>query len=1372
MKNSNLSHLFCSYIKIFYYICIISLIIYYLDLTFEIFLMSRILIFFLTLLVSSSVVSDMTAQQRTARLFDNDVPVAGDYTSFCQDREGFIWVGSDRGLLCFDGNSYNIYRHDDAVDGSLSDNRILGLLCDSKGRVWIATANGLNVYDASEDKFKVVSLPSKDFYGYIIGLAEQSDGTVTFLVSGVGLYIVSDKNVSDVPVAVKYLANSFETGLNSIVSTSSGRLYMGSSDGTVYSMAPNGGVTPIKVSDGAYIVSLSVEEDGNVLACTTSDVYRINTSTREVARLVSDTPLYINNLSNTTKSGVYVATSGKGLWSVGPESDVIRPCIDIYCPFLNLDVAKIGAVFEAPDGNLWLGCNYSGIVMVPGKNIPFVYRKLSHAFPDFGGGMSAMATWKGNVLACIDKGRIGVFSPEGKLLRSSVIPDGGAVTHIEPLSGDSFLLSVANSGLWTFDAQSGVVSKFLDIPGKFRLLVTAPGNPGELFIGVHGVGIMRYDIKTGEKKWLPFKAESNTLSNPFVACMTRTDDGKVWIGLYGGIACFDLKTNRFIEIDQEPFLKGATFAIAPCLTDESVWVGTSHGLIHLDPQKGVLEKFTTANGLSDNDVRTISRDHTGAKWIGTMKGLSYIPVDNDTIFSFYGGNGLVENSFNHARFSPESNTVFLGSDHGITSFKPDSLSRPGFDKEIMVSAVFINGKRIAPDSNKSVCEVIKSSGDDPIVLRLSYKDNALTFRLSTMDFRDASNLRYMWRLNKKEKWIVGPPGENTISLSHLDPGTYYLEICAVENNVASPVKKIRIEIAYPWYWTIWAKLAYILIFLSIVALAFIVYKKKKEEEVSEDKIKFFTDVSHDIRTPMTLVMSPLESLMKNQTDPEVKAKLNVMHRNAQRVMGLLNQLLDIQKLDKGKMRLSCRKTDFVMFVKELVELFAAQAACKKQTLTFTEISNPGQVWIDRDNFDKILTNLLSNAIKYTPDGGNIDVSVDVVNDNNLGRCMQVKVTDTGIGIDPKFKQMLFEPFYRMRENHISATAGFGIGLDLCYRLVKLHHGEISAVNRDDGVKGSVFTVTLPLDESAFIDGELVECTSDDNDSGRHLMMSGSVTSAEIQTRPKPVSAGGKVLVVDDDNELRGYIASILGRYYKVKEAPNGNEALKIVTDWIPDIVISDVVMPEMDGLTLLKRMKSNANFNHIPVVLLSSKTALSDRMSGWDKGADGYLGKPFNADELSVMVDTLIENRQRLKGKFSGAQDVDGKINAPEMKGNDEVLLDRIMKVINAHIDDTDLNVEKLSLEVGISRAQLHRKMKDLIGMTPSDYIRNIRLKRACELLQRPDIEVTQVAYKIGFTSQPHFSSHFKRYTGFSPSEYRAKCLSGNDPDISIKLDV
>lgn len=1317
-------------------------------------------------LVMTTSLPSFSGVQRTGRLFSDRIVVAGEYTGFCQDKEGYIWIGTNKGLFRFDGNTYDIYRHDDADSGSLSDSRILGVMCDTKGRVWVATANGLNLYVASEDCFKVIPLPARDFYGYIIGMAEQVDGTVTFVVSGVGLYVVDDK--SGEPTAVKYNGGAMERDVNSIVCGPKGRIYMGTRDGRLIVMASNGKITPVKVSDGVYIKALAMEADGNVLVSTLTDLYRFDTGSYELGRLAISGSISIKSLSNPLPDRVYIATSGQGLWRIAPGSDTAVRCSDIYCPFMDIDKAKIGAVYNAPDGNLWLGCDYKGVVMVPGRRIPFNYRRLSDYIPDFDGGLSAMGMWKGNVIACLDKGRVVVLDPSGSLLLSTVIPGADRLTHIEVMEGDKALISVADNGLWQIDLNTGKESKYLDISGKYPSVVTAPGHPGELFVGVHGTGLMRYNESTGSRSWIPYEPESNTFSNPYITCLNHTDDDKIWIGLYGGIACYDLKRERMLEIDQEPFLKGATFAIVPCSTDSSVWVGTSHGLIHFDPSKGVIGKFTTANGLSDNDIRSITRDHKGGKWIATTHGLSYVPADNDTILSYYGGNGLEETSFNQIRFSRSSNRIYVGSDMGVTSFMPDSLPAPGFGSEVKVSGVFINGKRIAPYSKSDYCQVIPGSADSPVRLRLPYKDNALTFRLSTMDYRDASNIRYRWRLNKNEEWIVGPPGENTINLPHLDPGTYDLEICALENNVVSPVKNIRIEIAYPWYMTVWARLVYILLFLTLIVMAFIVFKKKKEEEVNEDKIKFFMDVSHDIRSPMTLIMSPLESLMKEQHDPAVRSKLNVMHRNAQRVMSLVNQLLDIRKLDKGKMRLNCRQTDVCDFVCELVDLFRTQAEDKKQTLSFTEVSDPGDIWLDRDNFDKIMVNLISNAIKYTPEGGAIDVAVSKTDDDRLGKCLKVTVTDTGIGLDAKAMAKLFEPFYRVREDHSPATMGFGIGLDLCRRLVELHHGSISAANREDDVKGSVFTVLIPMAEGAYSSDELIEGKADEVDTGRHLMPMGGTSVNAVPSRGKPLTAGGRILVVDDDEELRRYISSVLGRYYKVKEAPDGGEALKIVADWQPDIVVSDVVMPNVDGLTLVRRLKSNSDTTHIPVVLLSSKTAVADRMSGWDKGADAYIGKPFSIDELEAVVDTLIENRQRLKGKFSGAQETEGKIDAPEMKGNDEVLLERIMKEINAHIDDPDLNVERLASEVGVSRAHLHRKMKDLIGMTPSDYIRNIRIKRACELLKRHDIEVTQVAYKIGFTSQPHFSAHFKRYTGFSPSEYRAKCLAGSDPEVSL----
>ena len=576
---------------------------------------------------------------RTGRLFDASVVRAGDYTGFCQDKDGYVWIASNRGLFRFDGNSYDIYRHDDAEKGSLSDSRTLGVLCDSKGRVWVATANGLNLYRPESDTFTLITLPSIDLYGYILGLAEQADGTVTFVVSGVGLFVVDDSSGN--PVAVMYPGGTVAKSFNSIACCRNGKIYLGSHDGTVYCMAPNGRLTSQKVTDGSYIRTLALEEDDNVLVSTLNDVYRIDTRSGEVSRLAVDGDLSITNLSNSAGGRVYVATSGEGLWEVESGSDTVRRCFDLYCAFLDLEKAKIGAAYTSPSGDLWLGCNYKGIVLLPGRHIPFRYRKLSDAFPDFSGGPGALNEWNGYSLVALDKGRIALFGHGGKVLMSASIPGGNNITHIEMIAADKALVSVADSGVWELSIPSGAVRKFLDIPGKYPSIVTAPGNDGELFVGVYGAGLMRYDIKTGHQEWIPYDPDGNQLTNPYITSLNHTSDGKVWIGLYSGIACYDLKTGRLLEINQEPFLKGATFAIVPCMTDNSVWVGTSHGLIHLDPEKGVLKKYTTADGLSDNDIRTISRDHNGGKWIGTMRGVTYLRPDNYTILCKYGGDGLV-----------------------------------------------------------------------------------------------------------------------------------------------------------------------------------------------------------------------------------------------------------------------------------------------------------------------------------------------------------------------------------------------------------------------------------------------------------------------------------------------------------------------------------------------------------------------------------------------------------------------------------------------------------------------------------------------------------------------------------------------------------
>ncbi len=1317
--------------------------------------MQKIINLLIILLTTFWGIESLSAEYRSGRLYDSPAMVASGYTGFCQDQYGFIWIGTTRGLLRFDGNVCDVYRHDDDGEGSLSDSRILDVFCDSKGRIWVATANGLNLYMPDTDNFKAISLPSKTFYGYIIAIDEQSDGTVTFIASGVGLYAI--KFVNGEPEAVIYTSESVSNSFNTIVCCNNGQMYFGGHDGIVYNMAANGKLTAISVAPGSYIVSMSLEHNGNILVGTMNAIYRINVGNNRVSRLSMEREVTISNLSNSSDGIVYVATSDRGLWQVNPESDTVTQASEFYCPFVNLENANIGAVFSAPDGNLWIGCNYKGLVMVPGQQSPFTYKRLADDFPDFGGGISAMALWRDHLVAALDRGMIGVFAPDGKMIRKIQFPYRADITSIEMMDDDKALLGVVGGGIWQLDLNTGALEKRIENSGKYPLVALKRGLGDDVFIGVHGEGVSRYNMKTGERIQIPYKTGSETgLSNPFLTYLHHSPDDKMWICTFSGLACYDLKTNEMIEVDQIPFLNGSTFAVAS-KGDSTVLAGTSQGLIHYDLKKGIIKKYTVADGLADNDVRSIAVDGNGGVWIGTVRGLSYLPAGSDKIESYYGGYGLVENIFNQAVYSPVTDRVYMGNDLGFTSFCPAKVPSPGFDDDVKVAALYLNGIRLGRKSADGIRDIVIGSDIEPDELHLDYNDNSLTLRMSTLDFRDASNVSYRWRLSGKDEWYQTPPGENLIYLPHLDPGPYNFEVCAFENNVMSQPTRIKILISAPWYLSIWAKLVYACVLLALFALGWLAYKKKQDEQINEEKIKFFMDLSHDLRSPLSLVLSPLESLIKQPFDSDVKSKLNTMHRNVIRMLNLVNQLLDIRKLEKGKMHLHCKKTDINAFVGELVEMFRPQADDKKQSIEFSGLSENKTIWIDRNNLDRILVNLISNAIKYTGEGGSVEVKLSLKDDEKLGGCLGISVVDTGIGLDSKTEAKLFERFYRVESDQSQTVKGFGIGLDLCRRLAMLHHGTISGKNREDGVKGSIFTVLIPLDENLYSEKELLTTDDDKKENFRQQLERRISMVGDSSSKTATLNVASKcVLFVDDDFEMRTYVASQLGRLYKVKTAVNGAEALKMMKGKTPDLIISDVMMPEMDGLTFLKRIKSNADTNHIPVILLSSKTSVMDRMTGWEKGADAYLEKPFNIEELQILVGTMIENRLRMKGKYSGAQETNGKIVAPEVKGNDEALMEKIIKEINAHIDDPDLNVEKLSDGVGMSRTHLHRKLKEMIGMTPSDYIRNIRLKRACELLKKGDIEVTQVAYKVGFTSQSHFSTHFKRYTGYTPSEYRA----------------
>ncbi|MDE6449847.1 MAG: response regulator, partial [Muribaculaceae bacterium] len=875
---------------------------------------------------------------------------------------------------------------------------------------------------------------------------------------------------------------------------------------------------------------------------------------------------------------------------------------------------------------------------------------------------------------------------------------------------DAMLYAVSISdAIYRIDPSDGSVRRMLDLEySSVRYSLAGGGSMPFLYIGIHGVGVMKYDVGTGEKTMYNSRMlGEDRLHNDWIASSYIDSKKRLWIGLYSGLACYDIPADTFRVIGQTPFVSlGACNAIRE-IRDGRLLIGTSCGLVLYSPDNDAVESvFTTSDGLCDNDVRTLEVDPDGVAWIGTMRGLSRLSATGGRISSLQGGHGLGETTFLHSGFSREKGMMYYAGNLGYTVFQPSMMQPVSFQRPVRVSAVYLNGHRLTESHLQDGRPAVETDESRTCHrINIAKDDNNLMLHLSTMDYRDPANVSYEWRFEgADDTWFSTKPGSGAIVIPGLPPGDHTLLVRATDNSMHSDITRLTIHVTPPWYLSVPAKVVYALVLAAVLVLVFIIMRKKKNEEIYEAKVKFFMDISHEIRSPVTCIISPLETLVNKEHDPETTAMLRGMQRNAGRILSLANQLLEIRKIDKGKKRLFMQPTDLVEFASELVEIYRPMARSKSIDISLDAGQGVEEVWIDRDNFDKVLVNLITNAIKYTPDGGQVRVLLDTVDDSALGECARIQVIDTGIGLDPKHITRIFDRFYQGQRS----PGGFGVGLNLARQLVSLHHGSLTASNRRDGVKGSVFTVLLPLGNSHLTLQETQPVTA----GGGHVSVPGGIgkkgescadAPAAYSHASRRIAGSDTVLIVDDDRELREYLSFHFSRFCNVLEASDGAEALQLLHDNKVDIVISDVVMPGTDGLALLKSVKTNTMTTHIPVILLSSRNDVADRMQGWEQGADGYIGKPFTITELETLVDSLIRNRLRIKGKYTGAQDNCSVEPAPDLMGNDQLLLEKITKVIETRVEDSSFNVETLGVEVGISRAHLHRKMKSLIVMTPSD---------------------------------------------------------------------
>ena len=1279
--------------------------------------------------------------------------ISSDYFSssliseMCQDYEGSVWIGTDYGLNRFDGYRFQTFLHDDADTTSLQGNVVVSLMVDNEGRLWVGTNHGLDRFDASTETFIHYPFPN-GVLPRVASILQRKDGTILVGTAGYGIYDVSGDDTL-VPSNV----DPNERYFNRLYEDSKGRVWKTGYDEEIV-MREGKKLTRFKSQVGNP--QSIVEYKGELFFLGLHGLMSYRDGQMRVADVdlgaASSVDAILDNATLGESGYIYIGTRGDGLYRLPLSGSRRLERVDVVANGIDVNTAKVCNVLFDRSGNLWVACHRKGLVLVPMRPMPFRNWSFLSQGVTLGSTISSVCEGDNGMMWCTIQG-VGVygFNAAGHVTAHPAAPD--AVEFIFRDRQQRFWVGTDN-GLFSYNPLTGQYQRKVTFEcDRFNDMTS--DSRGRIYISTYSRGFCIYDPETGSLRNFDFNQTDSvkgSLCNNWIQGMSADAKGFIWLATASGVSCFNPRTESFRTFGWDRLLYGVvcydvcelhtgTLADGRSLRG-CIAIGTEQGLYLYDPQTRRADRFPGSDQLNNKTICYIVQSNNGDLWCSTSEGIWQYRNEAHAFFGFVGVSGLTQKEFLYGiGLHTDDDRIFFGHSDGLTSFLPQDIND---DKQQMpplqLSGVLVGNTAVTSQTELNGVRVTDKPVRESNYFTLSYLDHTITLGFSQMNFYNPRNVVFEYRINDGE-WIVNPTGVNEITLSHLQPGSYRLQVRARLGSAYTPDKVVVITIRAPWYRTMLAYFIYFVVLASLAVFVFVAYRRRAAEQMNEEKMKFLINATHDIRSPLTLIMSPLASLKRRLSSEEKDNSndairdIDTIEHNANRILNLVNQILDVRKIDKQQLHIHCQQTEMVGFVKGICKMFEYNAQERNITFRFNHEDEKLDAWVDRSQFDKVVTNLLSNAFKYSFDGGSVDVNLS--RDDSQ---MKLQVVDNGVGLDADSLKHIFDRFYQGTNSYRMHIDGTGIGLNLCKMIVDMHHGTITARNRE-GEKGSVFEVCLPLGNAHLAENEIEQ---------------------EPETSsPQPAVNGQKsstykhrVLVVDDDSEICNYISTELGRYYKLTTKPNGKEGLKELLTGDYDLVVSDVMMPEMDGFSMLRMIKTNANIAHLPVVMLTSKADVANRLEGLERGADAFLAKPFDLEELHMVIENLIQSRQRLKGKYSGAQQQIDKLEQPEVKGNDELLMERIMKSVNKNLSNSDFNVDMLTQDVGISRAQLHRKMKEMTGISTSEFIRNIRLEQAARLLREQKVNVTQVAYTVGFSNLAHFSTIFRKHFGISPSEY------------------
>ena len=1349
-------------------------------------------LYFLTYLFITLSIISSHAQEAKLLTVNNELS-SSMINHILQDKEGVIWISTENGLNRYDGAKFTTFFNQEK-EQSLISNYVQCTFEDSKKRFFICTLDGIQIYDRSKDTFQTLPLifqSGVQMSANISSIIERYNGDILIGTYGHGIFKLNEDTEELIFKQDMSLSNSFH--IQDLHEDRDKNLWIATSDLGIYQITSSGAQKRFFEQGNNDFSCINEDTFGNIYAgCLQKGLYKFNKKENLFQLIPYPSPLHIKCIYATTQEELFIGTDGNGIKIYNLYENKIKE----YIPNINVldfNKTKIHSITKDKHGNIWFGCFQKGVMIVPAIANGFKYIGPKSATSNSIGACCVMSICRDhNGILWVGTDNDGLYS---------TLSNGELKKHYPPHQGNnpipSTIMSIyedSRQQLWIGSYREGLF-KLDPKTGKSEAVNLAPSMKNKqsniysivedkfnnLWIGSLGDGLYKINLQTNKIEAMPafpngleYKPDGNLLPNYWINCLLYTSKNKLYIGTYDGLACLDIPTQNFVTThNRNRLLPGEVIYALYEDMNGNIWVGTNKGLQHLNIQTEEFTLYTTHDGLPNNTIAGIKGDSDGYLWISTSFGISRMLLADKSFVNFYASDGLQGNEFSKgAVFQEQKGNIIFGGTEGVTYFNPKEIIISRNKPEIYISDFYVHDRPVREGMKSDNHEIITTSVYKANEYHLSYKENSFSIELSTMEFYNPERISYSYNFNNNG-WIELQTGTNRVSFSNIQPGKYKFQVRAKDYTNLSEIKEITIIISPPWYDTQWAKVLYVLIVSIIILIVILqirrqyliqqkIMKHQHDEEINEAKLQFFINISHEIRTPMSLIISPLQKLISTDKDENRQQSYGTIYRNAERILNLINQLMDIRKIEKGQMILKYREKNIVSLIKEAYNSFDFQAKSKDISIELTTESEDISIWIDTKHFDKIIFNLLSNAIKYTPRGGHIQLILKSGYNPNaatkaLQNYMELRIIDNGIGLAEDDIYRIFDRFYQTRNNQNDVNSGTGIGLHLTRSLVELHHGEITAKNNESGI-GSCFIVRIPLGND--------HLRSEDIDHSTELQVEKIKTEltdreqvSVIPTAPLRAKTKYRILIVEDDEEIRNYLYQELGNDYHIQECNNGKDALATILKKAPDLVITDVMMPEMNGITLCKKIKQNMNINHIPVILLTARTREEDTVEGLQHGADAYITKPFNIEILRQTTINLIKGRELLKNNFSGSQIQEEKIKKINIESPDERLLKRVMKVINENMDNANLNVEMIAKEVGISRVHLHRKLKELTNQSTRDFIRNVRLKQAASLLANKKHSVAEVATLTGFQNVAYFSTAFKDLFGFSPSAYMSQHL-------------